>query len=335
MTPSPTPLASSFDDAAPGTRVAVTGAGGLVGSALVPLLRELGYEVLPVSRMTRDDAARAGQDVIAWDPAAGWIDEASLSGVDAAIHLAGEPIGRRFTAAHKIEVLRSRVESTTLLAETLARFERPKTLITASAIGYYGAQPHRSPRGASSVRADRVMPERRGPLREDHAPGQDFLAGVCVAWENAASAARDAGMRVAHVRTGVVLSPRGGVLGLQLPLFHLGLGGPLSDGWLSWIALDDLVGIYVHALQSPAVTGPVNAVAPHPVTGGEFASTLGRVLRRPAIVPVPSFGPALLLGTQGARELALASQYVSSATVEGTGYAFQHRTLEDALRHML
>lgn len=294
-----------------GMRVAVSGASGLVGGALVPYLRVLGFEVLPIRR-----AARSGKDFIAWNPRSQWVDRERLSEVDAIVHLAGEPIGQRFTQAHKDEVMISRFDPTRGLAQVAADSERIKVFISASAIGYYGANPGQK-------------------VTEKSLPGEDFLSEVCVRWEKATRPASKAGVRTAQIRTGIVLSPRGGALAQQLPLFRAGIGGKLSDGWMSWIALDDLLSVYVQALVDDRVRGPVNAVAPTPVRGDEFAQVLGRVLRRPSLVPVPKFGPRLLLGKQGADELALASQYVEASVLERIGFVYRHTELQDALAHIL
>lgn len=294
-------------------RVAMSGSTGMIGRELDAFLRSLGHVVVPI---VRDRRPRGG--AIAWDPGTGWIDERALAETDVVVHLAGKPIGSRFTEAHKRELRSSRIGPTTRLAEVLARLDGPRTLVSASAIGYYGA-------------------DRPSWSRETDEPGDDFLARLCVEWEAATAPAAAAGLRVVTVRTGIVLTPRGGALAQQLPLFRAGVGGPLGDGtsWQSWISIDDVVGLYAHAVLSGTVTGPVNAVGPVPVTAREFAATLGSVLRRPALVPVPAFGPRLLLGSEGADQLALASQRVSSAKAEGSGYEFRQPTLEDALRHVL
>lgn len=293
-------------------RIAMTGSTGLIGRELDAFLRSLGHVVVPIVR------GPGATGAIGWDPASGRIDEEALAAVDVVVHLAGKPIGSRFTDAHKREIRSSRIGPTTRLAEVLARLDGPRTLVSASGIGYYGA-------------------DRPGWTREADEPGDDFLARVCVDWEAATVPAAQAGLRVVNVRTGIVLTPRGGSLAQQLPLFRAGIGGPLGDGtsWQSWISIDDIIGIYAHAVLDEGLRGPVNAAAPVPVTAREFATTLGAVLRRPALVPVPSFGPRLLLGTEGADQLALASQRVSSAKVEASGYEFRQATLEEALRHVL
>ncbi|GAA4377213.1 TIGR01777 family oxidoreductase [Paeniglutamicibacter cryotolerans] len=302
--------------------VAVAGASGLIGTQLCALLAGGGHRVI---RLVRDPGAATDEDHVYWNPETGELDAAELREVDAVVNLAGHTIGGRFTAATKEKILDSRVTSTSLLARTLATLSsdgRERALICASAIGYYGAEPH----GGAEAK----------PLQEGAPHGADFLASVCSAWEVACAPARDAGVRVVNVRTGIVQSPAGGVLQQLLPLYALGLGGPLgSKQHQSWIGIDDMAGIYAHAVLSPALTGPVNAVAPHPVTAAEYSATLGRVLRRPAVIPVPAFGPRLVLGLQGARELALADQLISCAKLEASGYVFRHSTLEPALRHVL
>jgi uncharacterized protein (TIGR01777 family) len=236
------------------------------------------------------------------------------------VHLAGAPIGRRFTEASKREILASRTGPTRALATLAAGLPGgPRTFVSASAVGFYGAG-----------RGDEV-------LTEDSERGDGFLADVAAAWEDAARPAAAAGIRTVQVRTGIVQTPRGGMLRLLYPLFEAGLGGPLGDGtgWQPWIEIDDLLDVYLRAVTDPALTGPVNAVAPVPVRNCEYASTLGRVLRRPALIPVPPVGPRLLLGAEGARELAQASQRVSPAVLARAGHPFRYPELEGALRHVL
>lgn len=300
--------------AAPPSHVVVTGASGLIGPQVCALLTTGGHTV---TRLTR--SSRPGRGEASWDPAAGRIDTDALRAADAVIHLAGAPIGGRFTPRHKEAVLRSRVDGTRTLAGALASEGMPRTLVQASGIGVYG-------------------PRRPGELlTEESAPGDGFLAEVVQAWEGAAGAAVDAGVRAAYLRTGIVLSTGGGALLPQLPLFTLGVGGRLTDAraWLSWIGLDDMARAYVHALFTPGLTGPVNAVAPNPVTSRTFARELGRTLRRPAIVPTPSFGPALILGREGAGELIDTDQRVSAERLLASGFEFAEPRLPDALRHLL
>lgn len=323
----------AFHGAHPQRRtIAVSGASGLVGTQLVALLTSGGHAV---RRLVRHLDPSPGE--ISWDPAAGVLDPEALRDVDAVIHLAGEPIGSRFTTQHKRKVLDSRVASTGLLARTLAALAsdgRARALVVASGAGYYGAHA-----------GERL-------LTEDSPPGEDFVAQVCVAWEAAADPARDAGIRVAHVRTGFVQTPFGGQLALQLPIYRVGLGGRLGDGrqWMSWITLDDLVALYAHVAlterapgvdpdapdaASSVLAGPINACAPQPVRAGEYAATLARVLRRPALLPVPSIGPRVLLGREGADLLALAGQRMSADRALAWGYRFRHENLAGGLAHVL
>ncbi|MDL1875218.1 TIGR01777 family protein [Cytophagia bacterium CHB2] len=254
-----------------------------------------------------------------WDPDAGKIDAAGLEGLDAVVHLAGESIAKgRWTAAKKARIVNSRVRGTKLLAETLAQLKQPpKTLISASAIGYYGD------------RGDTI-------LREDSAPGSGFLAETSVAWERAAEPAAQAGIRVAHPRTGVVLSTEGGALKEILLPFRLGVGGVMGSGkqYWSWIAFDDLIGALQHALKNESLQGPFNVVAPQPVTNREFVKTLGRVLSRPTIFPAPEFALRLLLGEM-AEGLLFASARIEPAKLTATGYTFRYPDLEGALRALL
>ncbi|HEX3786256.1 MAG TPA: TIGR01777 family oxidoreductase [Pseudonocardiaceae bacterium] len=293
--------------------VAITGASGLVGTALAALLSTGGHRVI---RLVRRPPSAPGER--RWRPDNP--DPAVLAGVDAVVHLAGAAIAGRFTEQHKAAVLDSRVGPTRRLAELLATAkDGPKVLVTASAIGYYGA--------------DRGDHE----LTEDSPRGDGFLADVVAAWEAAAEPAQAAGVRVVRVRTGIVQSPKGGVLRLQYPMFAAGLGGRLGSGrqWLSWIGIDDLVDIYYRALVDPELAGPVNAVAPNPVRNTTYTRTLAAVLHRPALLPVPDFGPRLLLGEEGARELAEANQRVLPERLRRAGHPFRQPELAGVLRHLL
>lgn len=295
--------------------VAMTGASGLIGSALAALLSTGGHRV---TRLVR--RAPAGPDEIRWSPQDGEIDTTGLARADAVVHLAGASIGGPWTEQHKRRIRNSRVQGTKLLARTLAELDDgPSVLVCGSAVGYYGAEHDGQPH------------------TEDSGSGGGFLAGVCRDWEAAADPARQAGLRVVHVRTGVVQTPRGGSLQLQLPLFAAGLGGRLGSGrqCLSWIGLDDIIGIFHHALTSPVLHGAVNGTAPEPVSNAEYTRVLGRVLGRPAVLPVPQTAPKALLGAQGARETALADQHVLPERTLGSGYRFRHPDLEAALRHLL
>ncbi len=302
--------------------IAVSGASGTVGRQLCALLGGGGHTVLKLVRR----APRA-PDEIFWDPDASVIDAAALARAQVVVHLAGHPIGGRFTQATKEAIQQSRVRGTSLLSRTLASLASDgvhRTLVSGSAVGYYGADPHAA------------AGDDPAPLVESDLSGNDFLAEVCRDWEAACAPAAAAGLRVVNVRTGIVLSAGGGVLQRLLPLYLAGVGGPLGDKqWQSWIGIDDIAGIFAHAALSPKVAGPLNAVAPHPVTAGAFARILGRVLKRPAALKVPALGPRLLLGAEGAAELALANQRVSAAKVQASGYTFRQADLESALRHIL
>lgn len=293
--------------------VAVTGASGLVGAALCAFLTTGGHRVI---RLVRRPAQNA--DERQWDPDAPAAD--LLRGVDAVIHLAGESIAGRFTDSHRKAIRDSRIEPTRRLAEAAATTDGgPSTFICASAIGYYGYD-----------RGDVT-------LTEDASRGDGFLAEVVTDWEAATVPAADAGLRVVLVRTGIVQAAAGGTLKLLRPLFAAGLGGRLGDGkqWLSWIGLDDLVDVYHRALYDSELHGPVNAVAPEPVRNTEYTKELARVLHRPALLPVPSIGPRVLLGAQGARELAEANQRVLPTKLLAAGHPFRHTHVAEALAHQL
>ena len=296
-------------------RILVSGASGLVGASLVPLLRRQGHEVLLLVR----SPSAAAPGAVFWDPSAAKLDLRSVEGCDAAIHLAGENIaGGRWTAERKRQILESRRKGTRLLAEGLGRLARPpKVLISASAIGYYGN------RGAET-------------LRENSRPGSDFLSEVCVAWEEATRPAWEGGIRVVNPRIGVVLSTAGGALARMLPPFRLGLGGKIGSGnqYMSWISMDDLVGVICYCMETEALVGPVNAVSPHPVTNREFSRALADALSRPSVFPLPGFLARWLLGEM-ADALLLASARVEPARLLAAGYGFQHPELEVALRHVL
>jgi uncharacterized protein (TIGR01777 family) len=294
--------------------VVVSGSRGLVGSALVPFLTTGGHRV---TRLVRGTAA--GPDETAWDPARGPVDASRLDGVDAVVHLAGENIAAgRWTSARKAEIRRSRVEGTRNLCHALACLPHPpKVFVSASAIGFYGD------RGAEI-------------LTEASAPGTGFLTDVCREWEAATEPASRAGIRVINLRFGMVLSPRGGALQKLLLPFRLGMGGRIGDGrqFTSWIALDDAVGAIHHALCEESVRGPVNAVAPEPVSNAEFTRTLARVLQRPTLLPVPAFAARLAFGEM-ADALLLAGARVMPARLQASGYRFRFPDLESALRHLL
>jgi uncharacterized protein len=297
---------------APAT-VAVTGSSGLVGSQLTAFLSTGGHRVI---RLVRHAATKS--DERQWNPDDP--DPGLLTGVDAVIHLAGASIAGRFTEEHRAGIRDSRIGPTRRLAELIAKSaDGPKVLISASAVGYYGYD-----------RGDQT-------LTEDSERGDGFLADVVAEWENAAAPAEQAGVRVVRVRTGIVQSPRGGTLRLLRPLFAAGLGGRVGNGqqWLSWIGIDDLVDVYHRGLWDADLSGPVNAVAAEPVRNVDYTRTLAHVLRRPALLPVPPLGPRLLLGEQGARELACASQRVLPARLQQADHRFRRPDLEQTLRHLL
>lgn len=299
----------------PRLRVAVTGATGLLGSALVPFLTTGGHEVIAVSRR------RGLAGAVHWDPAAGVLDHAGLEGMDAVVHLAGENVGTRWSEHRKRRIRDSRVEGTMLLAEALAGLRRPpRVLISASAMGVYGN------------RGDEVLTEDALP----EGPPADFFVELGRDWEGAAEPAAAAGIRVVNPRFGLALTPAGGALARMLPAFLLGAGGPLGRGtqWVSWISIDDAIGAIHHALFSDDLAGPVNLAAPEPVTSRTFAATLGRVLGRPALLPVPAPALKLLFGEMADTAL-LSSQRLSASRLLASGYLFRHPTLEAALRHVL
>lgn len=299
----------------PRLHVAITGASGLLGSTLGPFLTTGGHRVTPMVR------GAAGDRGIPWDPEGGRLDPGRLAGVDAVIHLAGATIATRWTEARKRRIRDSRLKGTRLLAETLARLPRPpQVLISASGVGIYGN------------RGDEILTE-ASPIPE--AAG-DFFVELAREWEAATEPARAAGIRVVMLRLGVILTPAGGALQRMLLPFRLGVGGPLGTGrqWLSWIAMDDAVGAVHQALMSEALVGPLNLTAPEPVRWREFAHTLGRVLHRPALFPVPAPALRLLFGEMADVAL-LASQQALPARLLEAGYAFRYPTLEGALRHVL
>jgi|SRR5947209_10411425 len=295
-------------------KILLTGASGLVGSALAPLLAREGHQVIKLRR--RPHPAESVEPL--WDPDAGRIELTSAGPLDAVIHLAGENIAQRWTAAAKTRIHNSRVEATNLLTQALVRAPQlPKIFISASATGYYGN------------RAEEL-------LDEQSAPGTGFLTEVCRGWETATKAATGHGVRVVNLRLGIVLSPKGGALGKMLPPFRFGLGGRLGNGhqYWSWIAMDDLLSVIRHVLVNDALSGPVNAVSPNPVTNEEFTRTLGAVLGRPTFLTVPHLAVKLAFGEM-AEETMLASCRVRPARLEKTGFAFQFPKLEGALRHHL
>ncbi len=296
-------------------QIALSGASGLVGSALVALVEAEGHTV---RRLVRGEP-RQSEGEIGWDPAGGRLQPTDLDGVDAVIHLAGESIASgRWTDEKRRRIRDSRVGSTRLMADTLARMEQPpKVMLCASAVGYYGD------RGEET-------------LAEDAAGGRGFLAETCRQWEEATRPAREAGIRVANLRFGMVLSPRGGALRQMLPWFRLGLGGRLGCGrqYWSWVGIDDSASAIYHVLTHTDLSGPINLTAPEPVTNRQFTAILARVVHRPALFPAPAAALRLALGTM-ADELLLASARAVPERLLKSGYSFRHTNLESALRHLL
>jgi uncharacterized protein (TIGR01777 family) len=298
-------------------KILVSGASGLIGATLVASLESKGAEI---ARLTRGDAATSpanAAEVIRWDPARS-ISPESVCGFDAVIHLAGESIVGRWTEDKKAKIRESRIVGTRNLTQALAEAkEKPEVFICSSAVGYYGN------------RGDEV-------LREDSSPGTGFLAEVCRGWESATRPAAEAGIRTVQMRTGVVLSSKGGALGKMLLPFKLGLGGRLGDGrqWMSWIDLQDMVGAIHHILKTDLIQGPVNMVAPKPVTNMEFTRTLGSVLSRPTIFPVPASAVKAAFGEMG-QEVLLGSQRVEPTNLVMSGYPFRFRELRGSLENVL
>jgi uncharacterized protein (TIGR01777 family) len=294
--------------------ITISGATGMIGSALVTRLREGGHRVRRLVRSARD--AQPGD--VRWDPASETLDARVLEGSDAIVHLAGAPIARRWTTEHKREIRESRLRGTELIARAVAAMEvKPRVVLSGSAVGYYGD------------RGDEL-------LDESSAPGNDFLGTLAREWEGAAAPIADAGVRLVLLRTGIVLAPDGGALEKLLLPFKLGVGGPIGGGrqWMSWISLDDHLGAMEHALFTDTLAGPVNLVAPNPVTNATFATTLGRVLKRPALLPLPGFALELVYGEMAHATL-LAGQRALPKALMASGFEFQHPTLEQALRTVL
>jgi uncharacterized protein len=294
--------------------VVVSGSHGLIGSALVPALTAAGHRV---RRLVRGSP---GPGEVAWDPEAGTVDAGGLAGADAAVHLAGVGIGdKRWTTTQKQRIRDSRVKGTGTLARALAGLPTPPAvLVSGSAVGYYGD------------RGDEVLTEASGP-------GEGFLAEVVRDWEEAAAPAAEAGVRVVHTRTGIVQAAHGGALARQLPMFRLGVGGPLGPGrqWVSWVSLDDEVGAIVHALTTESLRGPVNLCAPEPTTSAGLAKAIGKALHRPALVPVPRFALSLVVGRQMTEEMVLASQRAVPEKLLASGYRFRHPDIAAAMHDLL
>jgi len=296
-------------------KIAITGASGLVGGALVETLEERGYE--PV-RLVRRTPRREGE--VRWSPAEGTIDRDGLAGIDGAVHLAGENVASgRWTESKKASIRDSRVQGTDLFSRALAELDRrPRVLVSASAIGYYGA--------TGDALIDETSPS-----------GSGFLASVCEEWEAAAQPARDAGIRVVHPRLGIVLDGDGGALAKMKTPFLLGVGGRIGDGaqYMSWVSLDDVVRAIVFSLEDEELSGPVNFTAPNPVTNAEFTETLGRVLKRPTILPIPKFALRLAAGSQLADEMLIGGSRVIPRALEARGFEWEQPALESALRAAL
>jgi len=295
--------------------IAITGSSGLIGTELTKTLQEQGQTVIRIVRRKPNPKANE----IRWDPANGEIDAQSLEGVDAVINLAGAGIGdKRWSESYKKTLVDSRTDSTQLLSLKLASANKPtKVLISGSAIGYYG---------------NRDADE----LTEDSAAGSNFLAKLCINWEKATHPAVDAGIRTCHIRTGIVLSKQGGALKKMLPLFKIGLGGKFGKGnqFMSWISITDQVNAIIYLLNSD-ISGPVNLTAPTPVSNIEFTKTLAKALSRPALLPVPEFGPKFLLGSELAQALLFDSQKVHPEVLTNSGYDFKHKKLKEALEEIL
>jgi uncharacterized protein (TIGR01777 family) len=296
-------------------KILVSGSHGLVGKALINSLTTDGHEVLRLVRQARAFGALE----IEWHPNQGQLDAQHLEGFDVVVHLAGESIASgRWTDSKKRAIRESRVKGTSLLSEVLARLSRPPSVfLSASAIGYYGN------------RGDEL-------LTEQSAPGEDFLSSVCIEWENATKPAMEKGIRTIHTRFGVILDPDGGALTQMLTPFRIGIGGRVGSGkqWMSWIALEDVVNGLKFLMADKRANGPVNLVAPNPVTNAEFTKTLGRVLSRPTLIPVPAFAARLAFG-EVADALLLSSQRVEPSVLQDKGFLFSWPTLEPALRHLL
>ncbi len=289
-------------------KVLVTGSRGLVGSALIPALEGAGHEVARLSR--------GGS----WNPEAGVTEPAAVAGADAVVHLAGENLAAgRWTVERKRRIRESRANGTRALANAIAALpEKPRVLVSASAVGYYGN------------RGDEI-------LTEDSPPGRGFLADVCRAWEDATSPAANAGVRVVCTRFGMILSGRGGALERMLPVFRRGAGGPIGNGrqYVSWIALDDVVSAILHSIDEPGLSGPVNAVAPEPVRNSDFAHALGHVLGRPAVLHAPAFMLKIAFGGEMVEQVLLASQRAVPRRLTDSGFRFRHAEIQDALRSAL
>jgi uncharacterized protein (TIGR01777 family) len=294
--------------------VAIAGSTGFIGSALVAALKAGGHGV---ARLVRTEPPPDSPD-ICWSPEKAYVDNQKLEGKDAVVHLAGDTIAERWSPEKKVRIHASRIRGTQLIAEAVRQLSKPpQVLVSASAIGYYGDR-------GSEI------------LREESAAGTGFLAEVCRDWEAATEVASRAGIRVAHLRTGIVLSARGGALAKMLLPFRMGVGGKIGSGrqYMSWIDIDDHVSAIVHVIRNPSLQGAVNCVGPNPVTNLEFTKTLGKVLSRPTFVPLPAFAVGLIFGEMG-KELLLSSKRVEPVKLKVSGFQFQYPELESALRHGL
>jgi uncharacterized protein len=299
--------------------VTLTGATGLIGSKLVRVLRDRGDDVTVLTRSPERAQARLGVAAVEWDPMAGPAPASALTGRDAVVHLAGEPVAQRWSAEVKQRIHDSRETGTGNLVEGLRAIDagdRPTALVSSSAVGYYGKHGDE-------------------PVTESSPPGDDFLAGVCVAWEREADAAATLGLRVVKIRTGVVLDAGGGALKTMLPPFKLGVGGPVAGGgqYLPWIHVDDLVALYVRALDDRSWSGAYNGSAPEPVTNKAFGKALGHALHRPAVAPVPGFAIRLLYGDMA--EIVTEGQRAIPEHALSDGFSFRHADLDAALRDTL
>jgi uncharacterized protein (TIGR01777 family) len=298
-------------------RITITGATGLIGSSVVAACKARGDDVTVLSRAPGPAGERLGVEAVAWDPLSEAAPAHALSGRDAVVHLAGENVAQRWTARARSAIRESRVKGTRNLVAGLREAQpRPLTLVSGSAVGYYG------PRG-------------REPIDEEASPGHDFLADVCIAWEREASAAAELGLRVVRVRTGVVLDRGAGALAKMLPAFRAGIGGPVAGGqqYIPWIHRDDVVGMILAALDNETWTGPINASAPEPVTNAVFSAALGHALHRPSLLPVPGLALRLLYGEMA--EIVTGGVRAVPARPLVFGYSFLHAELDEALSSVL
>lgn len=311
-------FAHRYKEARP-MKIAITGSTGFIGSALVPLLTTQGHSVVRMVRPNSHKTDPGVGETVLWNPTEGLLDPTALEGCDAIVHLAGDNIAsERWNDEKKAKLRESRIKSTQLLVDTIGKMKNPpKVLVAASAIGFYGER-------------------HDDTLTEDSAKGTGFLADLCNDWEQTTRGAESFGTRVVNMRIGVVLSPKGGALQKMLLPFQMGAGGPIGTGkqWFSWIALDDVIGAILHALLTDSVRGPVNAVAPNPVTNAAYSTALGHALSRPAIIPMPAFAARMAFG-EFADECLLCSAKVLPKRLESTGYKFRYPELDGALRHLL